>query len=101
MNIEVKRVSEDGLSQATWLFWVSPGRSRVIPAILSGYRVETRATKRHKFVGSEQSTYNRLSQRDGKLAEADVPLPADVEEEVRTILAASIRVGRWSVLKDV
>lgn len=75
----VVRATEDGLTQATWEFWIT----EKLEIILNVYRYETRPSRRHGF--KTQAFYKRLSsgnERSTLTADA-VPWPDDVTLEAR------------------
>lgn len=78
--IEVIR-QKDNLNREVWEFeWFQRSTGLYPVILLRAYRVQNRASKRHKW--STFSTFNRFHRRFTNLRAMDVPLPEDVKQEV-------------------
>lgn len=89
MNLNVKREAADGLSVQEWSFY---NIDYDLKFVLGGYRVQRRATKRHKFTTAGR--YERTNTRDSNILVDAVPLPEDVVAEVRQTLIDSITISK-------
>ena len=94
MYMQVVRPSDDGMRQQVWSFWYYDSRHAIV---LDGYRMESRDSKRKKFVVN--SLYSRLRSRDATIEEDAVPLPNDVVSEAIGKFTESLRVARWGEIK--
>ena len=85
----ITRINPDDLSQVVWTF-----RTIELKVVLDRYEVQTRATKRHKFIRARDHYYDRHNGRDSSLSMDDVPLPLDVAEEARQQVMAQICIAK-------
>lgn len=86
MNIIIRRFAPDGLSVQEWNFHNPMGD---LTFVVGSYKVERRASKRHKF--ARTGIYERALLRDSTIQ--SVPLPADVVAEVEQAIISSIKVS--------
>lgn len=92
-RIEVIEEAGDGLSTAVWSFsFVDPR------LLLRSYLVQTRESKRHKFVTDLSRSWALDNQRAYRLQVRDVPIPADLPERA---MAALLREIETSVSIDL
>ena len=96
MIIDVERMDEDGLARARWRFGVGCDYGfRGLELTLDEYHLEHRETRR-KQLWEKDKVYMRVGDvrpfRDEQvLKAADVPLPPDVEKELRDGLVEFVR----------
>lgn len=87
MFIEITRVSEDKLQSHYWRFQLQVKYGR-LEIYLWTYADRSRRTTRCKWVHDE--VYSRLDSRHNTVEKSDVPLPEDVEKELKQILNKQI-----------
>lgn len=90
-DVTIIRTSPDSLSQEVWGFEVID-----FQIVLDSYKVETRATKKHKFALDNRAMfYNRLNLRDSTVKVGKVPLPEDVAKD-----ALQQVISNFTVVKE-
>jgi hypothetical protein len=85
-NVEVGRISEDGLTRQAWRFYYYNGR-----LLFSGYTLTNRPTKRHNF--RLVASYSHLDNRHyaTHLTLDEVPKPADVLAEAHRLFTEGVK----------
>ena len=88
MNIEVERISDDGLSRNLWRFSVGPSMLR-----LTSYHEQTRATSRHKFIGDKWDCKDE--RRYNSRLDRPTSIPQDIINDALSQIVWSINIG-WT-----
>lgn len=89
-QITVTRPDPDGLSQQVWTFTLVDSYSAGAALRVARYETQTRATRRHGWVGPY---YDAMDNRHyHAIKPADVPLPDDVKTDALQQLLARVTV---------